>query len=494
MCAIDLNGNGQIDQGETATCTGDAGTLCPLDAVACAPAQTPPTCPTGGSYVPADDRCEAASWTCSLNGSVYNSNGACVTACSETSACTSNAGGYVCPYGASYTCDAKNNCTRAGSCTQGKCASGYTVTSGICAAAVACSAGSYSSTAKACVNPATTVCPHGSSYPCVSTKGTFECSTATCINPSTAQTTTVNTSMLQNNGARDTSGNCLGTIYIFSGRMMTCNKAGQESGWKNCCQSGQATIADDVGSAENLYSASSAISTVYQLGEIAYYGSQFATVVATSTPQVAAAVYASYGASGLGLPTSVLSSISVVGNTVTAGGTASAGIMAGMQTYMTSMLLNPTTWIIAGAMYAVQKLLLSGSCSQEDVETAMLDASGMCHDLGSYCAEKWPIVGCVQKSEAFCCFNSMLARIIQEQGRPQLKSFSPNPWGVASGDGPPDADCRGFTSAEFQMLDFSNMNLSEYFGQIQTQVQSSIRQNISDKITNYYNSTVTTPP
>lgn len=127
VCAIDLNGNGQIDQGETATCTGDAGTLCPLDAVACAPAQTPPTCPTGGSYVPADDRCEAASWTCSLNGSVYNSNGACVTACSETSACTSNAGGYVCPYGASYTCDAKNNCTRAGSCTQGKCASGYTV-------------------------------------------------------------------------------------------------------------------------------------------------------------------------------------------------------------------------------------------------------------------------------------------------------------------------------------------------------------------------------
>ena len=64
---------GPIDQGETATCIGDAGTLCPLDAVACQPAESAPTCPTGGSYVSADDQCEAASWTCSLDGSLYDS-------------------------------------------------------------------------------------------------------------------------------------------------------------------------------------------------------------------------------------------------------------------------------------------------------------------------------------------------------------------------------------------------------------------------------------
>ena len=92
------------------------------------------------------------------------------------------------------------------------------------------------------------------------------------------------------------------------------------------------------------------------------------------------------------------------------------------------------------------------------------------------------------EAEAFCCFNSKLARIIQEQGRPQLKSFNPNPWGVPTDDGPADADCRGFTSTEFQMLDFSKMDLSEYFGDITTQVQSTIQQNVSDKINSYYNS------
>jgi conjugal transfer mating pair stabilization protein TraN len=118
----------------------------------------------------------------------------------------------------------------------------------------------------------------------------------------------------------------------------------------------------------------------------------------------------------------------------------------------------------------------------------MMDQAGRCHSLGTYCSDKWPLVGCVQKTEAFCCFNSMLARLIQEQGRPQLASFNPNPWGVATDDGPADADCRGFTSTEFQMLDFSKMDLSSYFGQITTQVQSTIQQNVSDQINSYYNS------
>jgi hypothetical protein len=38
------------------------------------------------------------------------------------------------------------------------------------------------------------------------------------------------------------------------------------------------------------------------------------------------------------------------------------------------------------------------------------------------------------------------------------------------------------------MLDFSKMDLSSYFGQITTQVQSTIQQNVSDQINSYYNS------
>ena len=280
VCALDVNNNGTIDQGETATCTGDAGTLCPLDAVACTLAQSPPTCPTGGSYVPADDRCEAPvpPFVCSLNGQTFDSLSACDGACVQTAACRRIWVVEMCPLAWGNTC-VNGQCSVSYACNQASCASGYIMTGGICAAPVTCAQGTYSSTAKACVDDTSWVCPHGSSYPCLDNAGTYECSTATCINPSTAQTTTVSTAMLQDNGARDASGNCLGTIYIFSGRKMTCNKAGYESGWKKRCQTDSPAVADDLGSAQTLYSAVGTISTVYHLGQIAYYGSQMAAAV-----------------------------------------------------------------------------------------------------------------------------------------------------------------------------------------------------------------------
>ena len=399
VCGLDSGGSGQIN--ETASCTGDAGTLCPLDAVACTAAQSTPTCPAGGSYVSADDQCEAASWTCSLDGSQYDGEASCTAACSLTAACTAG----VCPYG-SYVCDADNNCTQTGSCVQGGCPSGYTVTGGICAVAVTCAMGTYSSTAKACVDNTSWVCPYGAAYPCLSNAGTYECSTATCIDPSTAQITTVSTAMLQNNGATDASGNCLGTIYIFSGRKMTCNESGVQSGWKNCCQAGSTTLGEDVGSAVSLYTGVNAISNIYHLGQIAYYGTEILGGTAVNVTD---------------LSTSVQGALQAVAQ----GGS----LMDGFTTYAEATFLDPTTLAFMAAAYLIQEFLLSGSCTQEDLETAMMDAAGRCHSLGTYCSDKWPLVGCVQRAEAFCCFNSMLARIIQEQGRPQLTVLQPEPLG-----------------------------------------------------------------
>jgi len=460
VCGLDLNGSGSIDQGETATCIGDAGTLCPLDAVACQPAVSVPTCPTGGSYASADDQCEAASWTCSLDGSWYGRQVSCSSACSQMTPCAAG----ICPYGSSYPCDTNNNCTRTGSCTQ-TCPAGYTLSGGTCAAPVTCAKGTYSSTAKACIDNTSWVCPHGTAYPCFSNAGSHECSTAPCIDPSTAQTTTVSTAMLQNNGATDASGNCLGTIYIFSGRKMTCNKSGVQSGWKNCCQAGSTTMSDDVGNAESLFNGVSAISDIYHLGQIAYYGTEILNGTAVNVTNMSTSVQGALEA-------------------VAQGGS----LMDGFTVYAEATFLNPTTLAFMAAAYMIQEYLLSGSCSQEDLETAIMDAAGRCHSLGTYCTDKWPFVGCVQRAEDFCCFNSKLARIIQEQGRPQLKSFNPNPWGVATDDGPANADCRGFTSTEFQMLDFSKMDLSEYLRDIKTQVQSTIQQSVSGKINSYYNS------
>jgi conjugal transfer mating pair stabilization protein TraN len=42
-----------------------------------------------------------------------------------------------------------------------------------------------------------------------------------------------------------------------------------------------------------------------------------------------------------------------------------------------------------------------------------------CHDVGSYCKSKI-LTACIERRKAYCCFNTPLARILNEQIRPQL--------------------------------------------------------------------------
>jgi conjugal transfer mating pair stabilization protein TraN len=98
---------------------------------------------------------------------------------------------------------------------------------------------------------------------------------------------------------------------------------------------------------------------------------------------------------------------------------------------------------------------------------------GLCKQIGEYCSSRVPIIGtCKQRRQGWCCYKSKLARIIQEQGRPQVAAYyraNPNrgnpdkmSWGNAQ-----NPNCRGFTPVEFQTLDFSKIDLSEFFGDIQ---------------------------
>jgi conjugal transfer mating pair stabilization protein TraN len=86
----------------------------------------------------------------------------------------------------------------------------------------------------------------------------------------------------------------------------------------------------------------------------------------------------------------------------------------------------------------------------------------------------------VEESKSYCCFNSKLARIVQEQGRAQLSTF--NGWGRAS-----RPDCRGLTPEEFQVLDFSQIDLSEWHSDIETKSQTEIQENLQQGVTDFYN-------
>jgi hypothetical protein len=311
-------------------------------------------------------------------------------------------------------------------------------------------------------------CPLGEQYVCMDNSGSMQCSSNQCvdIDANPGDITHVDDTMLQNDGPRDSSGNCLGQIYIFTGRGMRCQKPGVSDGFHNCCDNdGGSVMTDSTGTLAELQTAVSAVQTIYQMAQVAYYVDAILTTgampagLSTASSAVQTAVYTG-----------------VVDNSVS----------AGLQAYIGG-LFNPATIALSAAIYLITQFLL-GNCDQQDMETSMLIASGYCHLVGEYCETKWPIVGCVQKAKGYCCFNSKMGRIIQEQGRPQLLSFQPaGAWG--SGESP---NCRGFMPEEFQMLDFSRIDLSEYFGDIQkdmTQKLQNMGTDATQKIQQFYQDT-----
>ena len=87
------------------------------------------------------------------------------------------------------------------------------------------------------------------------------------------------------------------------------------------------------------------------------------------------------------------------------------------------------------------------SCTVEEEELAEARAAGVTHYLGEYCAKR--ILGiCRRRDRAWCVFTSELGRILHEQARPQLGMT----WD----------DCRGFSIAEIQRIDFDRVDLSEF--------------------------------
>lgn len=101
-------------------------------------------------------------------------------------------------------------------------------------------------------------------------------------------------------------------------------------------------------------------------------------------------------------------------------------------------------------------------CSAEEKALAEKREKKLCHEVGRYKTKK--LVGLLREEKtAFCCFHSKLMRIIHEQGRLQL--------GLSWGE-PEQPQCRGFTLEELSRLDFSKLDLSELFSDIQASTKA----------------------
>ncbi|WP_394805280.1 conjugal transfer protein TraN [Kordiimonas aquimaris] len=223
-----------------------------------------------------------------------------------------------------------------------------------------------------------------------------------------------------NDGTIDASGECLNDVQVFTGRGMDCQRPGLLTLFKNCCKNRGEILTDSSGG----LGAAATVSTV----------------------------------------TAVFSGASAAVSALASGATAASAASAG--TAALAAAGGPA--IIGAGVYLLFTELLGFGCDQQDFEAALLDGSGMCHFVGTYCVARIPFIGCIQKARSFCCFNSKLGRIIHQQGREQLKNFD--------GFGEPKMpECRGFTPAEFQALNFSDMDLSEYYDELAARSEAQLK-------------------
>ena len=117
-----------------------------------------------------------------------------------------------------------------------------------------------------------------------------------------------------------------------------------------------------------------------------------------------------------------------------------------------------------------------GGCSYEEENLGLQKEEGLCVYVGSYCSEEEDLTGtCLKKAEGYCCFNSKLSRIIQQQGKSQIGV------GFGSGESP---QCRGFTVQELQSIDFSQINFSEYTRELTIDMQQISKDDLEGDIIN----------
>lgn len=105
-------------------------------------------------------------------------------------------------------------------------------------------------------------------------------------------------------------------------------------------------------------------------------------------------------------------------------------------------------------IYTITTLIIQliYSCTQDETKLAANRDLKLCHDVGSFCSQK--VMGvCTERKESFCCYTSMLSRIMNEQVRGLL--------GLGFGT-PEEPSCGGITTTQLASVDMSQMDLSEW--------------------------------
>ena len=134
-----------------------------------------------------------------------------------------------------------------------------------------------------------------------------------------------------------------------------------------------------------------------------------------------------------------------------------------------SLYFNPYAFGISIAMMVYQELI---SCDEDELLLGVRRGAGLCEYVDSECSGK--ILKTCKRY--YCCYNSKLARIINEQGKAQI--------------GKDKTDCSGFTPGEFSRLDFSAIDLTEFINDVMSSVEIPSAESLSTQASSVVNKKV----
>lgn len=363
-------------------------------------------------------------------------------------------------------------------------------------------------------------CPLGN-YQCMNVNNKWMCSSNQCFTESQVENDDPDIIASTYDSTASNEDICTGEWSIFSGSKMRCQKSGIKTGFHNCCDESQGKIYDSVGST-GISAITDAVGAIYAATEAVKIGS-YAYGIATGAISVGDFSTDLITIYGPDMPLTTFyenskefAALSEAVKLKQAGASADEVVGTAMGTYIEKMgpqiaaaiaqlaisqvisdpviasavnlAFSASLWIAGSAGgpvgFALSAATLAAnlfmaSCDKQDIITSTMEDSGMCHYVGTYCTKKIKFVGCVQKVKSYCCFNSKLARIVHEQGRPQLASFGPDGgWGSEK-----HPNCRGFKPEEFQALNFDNIDLSEYTQDIERNMRKNIESSLQNTAT-----------
>lgn len=243
---------------------------------------------------------------------------------------------------------------------------------------------------------------------------------------------------------------------------ITAASATSESGQWSSISTGTAEVLDDwiykpiTSSIDYVKSVLPMSSSAVPVGSAEVSGSMFDFSVSMASIQSDVYDQAIDFASSLGMPDSMLTGPGGLFDT-----SGALTKLNWLNNEYLSMLSEIFFWLqIISWILIIYQIIFFDCGDQAAYQLAANKKLNLCVYAGEYCSNKISIYFvkiCTQYTKNYCCYNSLLARIVNEQGRPQIGKS----WG--SGENP---DCSGFSADQLAGLDFSTMDLTEYFNSL----------------------------